>query len=140
MIRLETVHGSCVALDGRAILILGPSGSGKSALALAMMSIGAGLVSDDRTVLQRCGAQLMADAPDAIRGRIEARGIGILGAGAVGPAEVVLVVDLGLAARERLPPPATRDMLGVAIPLVLGPWAPHLHHALRQYMLGGRTD
>ena len=41
MIRLQTVHGSCAALDGRAILILGPSGSGKSALALALMSLGA---------------------------------------------------------------------------------------------------
>ena len=122
------------------MLIVGPSGSGKSALALAMMSLGAGLVSDDRTVLTREGTQVLADAPDAIRGRVEARGVGILAAVAVGPAPVTLIVDLGQAATERLPGRAERDLLGVPLPLVLGPMGPHLHHALRQYLLGGRTD
>ncbi|MFQ5437976.1 MAG: HPr kinase/phosphorylase, partial [Paracoccaceae bacterium] len=46
------VHAGAVAFDRRAVLILGPSGSGKSSLALELMSRGASLVSDDRTILR----------------------------------------------------------------------------------------
>ena len=49
------VHASCVARDGRAVLIRGASGSGKSGLALQLMALGAGLVADDRTRLWREG-------------------------------------------------------------------------------------
>jgi ABC-type lipoprotein export system ATPase subunit len=49
----ETLHASCVAIAGRAVLIEGPSGSGKSDLALRLIDRGATLVSDDSTVMQR---------------------------------------------------------------------------------------
>ncbi|MDO5614407.1 MAG: serine kinase [Paracoccus sp. (in: a-proteobacteria)] len=140
MIRTEVIHGSAVVLNGRGLLILGPSGSGKSALALALMGLGAGLVSDDRTVLRRAGDAVVADAPDSIRGLIEARGVGILRADAAGPVPLALVVDLGRVEDARLPPCRSHDLLGVALPLVLGPYGPHLSFALRQYLLGGRRD
>ncbi|MEF9600929.1 HPr kinase/phosphatase C-terminal domain-containing protein, partial [Paracoccus sp. PXZ] len=72
------LHASCIAHRGRGLLILGPSGAGKSTLALEMMAFGATLVADDRTILRREGGRIVADAPDSIRGRIEARGVGIL--------------------------------------------------------------
>ncbi len=133
------VHASCVALSGKAVLILGPSGSGKSALALSLMAMGAGLVADDQTVLRREGASLVADAPEAIRGQIEARGVGILAADAVGPVPISLVVDLGRDEDRRLPPKRTHMLMDVSLPLVLGPYRFHLAPAIRQYLEKGRT-
>lgn len=132
------VHGSTVALGGRALMIIGPSGVGKSSLALALMAVGAGLVADDRTALSREGDAIMADAPPALRGRIEARHVGILSAEAVGPAPLNLIVDLSGPAGARLPERHHSDYLGVAVPLLLARPAPELAAALRQYLIGGR--
>ena len=68
-----TLHATAVAVDGRAALILGASGAGKSSLALQLMALGAVLVADDRTVVQRDGSHIVADVPDTLRGLIEAR-------------------------------------------------------------------
>lgn len=133
------LHASCVALNGRGVLILGPSGSGKSSLSLSLMAVGAVLVADDRTWLRRQGDLVMADAPDALRGRIEARGVGILAAEACGPVPLVLVTDLGREEDHRLPPERHTEVLGLSLPLVLGPCTPHLAAVLKQYVLGGRA-
>jgi len=81
-----TLHASCVALQDKGLLILGPSGSGKSALALQLMALGAVLVADDYTDLVRCDDRVIARCPAALRGLIEARGIGILRADTVAQA------------------------------------------------------
>lgn len=135
---MTTIHASAVAIDGRGLLILGPSGSGKSALALALMGQGAQLVADDRVILRAQGECLLAECPPAIRGRIEARGLGILRARATGPVPVRQVVDLGQAEPDRLPPFRTIALLGLRLPLALGPMGPHLPPALVQLMRGGR--
>ena len=54
------VHGTCVDLDGRGILLRGPSGSGKSDLALRLIDSGARLVADDQVVVGTSEAQDMA--------------------------------------------------------------------------------
>ena len=72
------VAASCVAVEGRAALILGASGRGKSTLALTLMAMGATLVSDDGVVLRRAPDGLTASAPPALAGLVEARGIGLL--------------------------------------------------------------
>jgi serine kinase of HPr protein (carbohydrate metabolism regulator) len=59
----ETVHATCVAIDGRGILIRGRSGAGKSDLALRLIDRGARLVSDDYTILAASGGRLRAAAP-----------------------------------------------------------------------------
>ena len=66
--------------------------------------------------------------------------MGILRAEPAGPARIDMVVDLGLAEDQRLPPWRMRAVLGVELPLVLGPFTPHLSAALRQYLLAGRAD
>lgn len=132
------VHGSAVAVAGRGLLVVGPSGAGKSALALALMALGAGLVADDRTVLAVEGTGVTADAPEALRGRIEARHLGILGARAVGPVPLALVVDLSGPRDARLPQQRRIELLGVAVPLVMAQPAPELAPALLQYLIGGR--
>ena len=59
----ENLHASTVASDGRAVLIAGPSGSGKSDLALRLIDRGFTLVSDDRTILTKDGERIIASAP-----------------------------------------------------------------------------
>lgn len=132
-----TRHGTVVALNGRGLLLIGPSGSGKSAVALGLIASGAVLVADDRVRLWRQGDRVMAEAPRATAGLIEARGVGILHARTAGPVPLTLICDLGRASSLRLPPPRGRVVLGIALPLVLGPASPHLVWALRQAVLGG---
>ena len=68
------VHASCVAIGGRAILLAGPPGAGKSDLALRLIDRGARLGSDDYTELRRVEGRLLARAPATIAGKIEVQG------------------------------------------------------------------
>lgn len=136
---MTQLHATTVALSGRGLMILGPAGSGKSSLALELIAAGAMLVADDRTDLVRDGDGLVASCPEPLRGRIEARGLGILAAGDHGPVRLAAAVDLGRSEDARLPQLRSHEVLGVALPLVLGPYRPHLYAALRQYLLAGRV-
>lgn len=115
----ETLHASCVAIGGRAVLLHGRSGSGKSDLALRLIDRGAKLVSDDYTVVRRAGDGLVASAPANIAGRIEVRGIGIVAMEAVEGAPVALMVLLDELV-ERMPDdkPATRPVAGLSLPVI----------------------
>ena len=74
----ETVHGACVAIDGRAVLIEGRSGEGKSDLALRLIDRGARLVADEQVICQRQDGALIASPTAQAAGRIEVRGLGIV--------------------------------------------------------------
>lgn len=114
------VHASSVAIHNQAVLIIGPAGSGKSTLALDLISRGGGLIADDQTRLRRENGVLIASAPPAIAGRIEARGIGLLACPVHRPAPLRLVVDLAQPSTDRLPPERKITFLGVEIELILG--------------------
>ena len=114
----ESVHASTVAIDGRAVLITGPSGSGKSDLALRLIDRGFSLVSDDQTIVRRDGDRLLASAPPTIAGKLEVRGIGIIDMETVDDVPVGLVVEL-TSEIQRLPDDdRERPLLGVPLPLV----------------------
>ena len=133
------VHATCVVWAGRAVLIRGPSGSGKSGLALQLMAFGCQLVSDDGTcVIVRDGA-LFATAPQTIRGRIEARGVGLLAAEARRTARLILVVDLGLLETHRLPVWHGTEILGCELALLHRVESTHFPAAILQYLKGGRV-
>lgn len=135
------LHASCVALGGRGLLIMGPSGAGKSALALQLISLGARLVSDDRTEVTAGPQGLMARCPsEAIRGLIEARGVGLLRADPVEEAQVVLIADLAREEDHRLPPRRSMAILGSHLPLVLRVRNDHFPAALLLYLERGRQD
>lgn len=134
------LHASAVAVSGRAALLLGASGAGKSGLALCMMALGARLVADDRVALTREGDVLVASAPPALRGLIEARGIGLLRAEPLDAAPVVLVADLDAAAAARMPQPREIAYLGVRIELISVKGVPTLAAALIQMLQCGRVD
>lgn len=111
------LQASAVVIGGRALLIEGPPGSGKSSLALALLDRGAGLIGDDAVSLVREGQQIIAAPPPRIAGLLELRGIGIVDWPLATPAPVALILTLGGAAGERLPEAAPRrDILGCPIP------------------------
>jgi serine kinase of HPr protein (carbohydrate metabolism regulator) len=90
-----TVHASVALVGGQGVLIRGKSGAGKSSLLLALIgSSGATLVADDRAHLAASGGRLIATVPDAIRGQMEIRGVGIVRKPYVSSAAIDLVVDL----------------------------------------------
>ena len=113
-----TIHASTVAADGRAVLITGPSGSGKSDLALRLLDRGFTLVSDDQTIVRRDGNRLVASAPPNIAGKLEIRGIGIVEMEHLSDVPVALIVEL-TSVIERLPDDSREQpMLGVLLPVV----------------------
>lgn len=114
----ENLHASCVASDGRAVLISGPSGSGKSDLALRLLDRGFTLVSDDRTIVRKDGSRLIASAPDTIKGKLEIRGVGIVDMDVVPDAPVALVIEL-TSDIQRIPDDSReRLILGIGIPVI----------------------
>ena len=114
----ETHHASTVAVDGRAVLITGPSVAGKSDLALRLIDRGYKLVSDDQTIVRREGDRLVASAPPNIAGKLEIRGVGIVDMETAKDVPVALVVQL-TSEIERLPDERReRPILGVNLPLV----------------------
>ena len=114
----ENLHASTVALDGRAVIIVGPSGSGKSDLTLRLLDRGFVLVSDDRTIVRKAGEKVIATAPDTIRGKLEIRGVGIVDIPSINDVPVALVVEL-TSDITRLPDNAReRIILGAGIPLI----------------------
>jgi HPr kinase/phosphorylase len=113
------VHGTTVALEGEGVLLRGPSGGGKSDLALRLIDSGARLIADDQTELARVADGLLARSPASIAGRMEVRGIGILRVPTVPSALLRLVIDLVAPDRvERLPEPQFCDYLQCSLPLL----------------------
>ena len=117
----QPLHATAVAhwepgAGWRAILISGPSGAGKSDLALRLIGRGWRLVADDGVHVFASGEALYATAPDTIAGRIEVRGVGIIGSATREVVRLVLAVELGGPAPERLPDPETRVLAGRTLP------------------------
>ena len=106
------MHASCVLVGRSAVLIRGASGSGKSQLALALIEALPGkarLVADDRVHLFAANGRLLAAAPDAIRGKLEIRGLGIRAVDYESLALVALVVDLDAQDAARMPHDSARS-------------------------------
>jgi serine kinase of HPr protein (carbohydrate metabolism regulator) len=123
-----SIHASAVLVGDRAVLIRGPSGSGKSRLAFDLILAGrAGhiapttLIGDDRVHVWPKGAELMIGPVPALAGLIEVRGLGILRCDFAAEAAAGLVVDLDAADAERLPPP---EALQISIKGILVPRIP----------------
>ncbi len=136
--RPATVHASAVAVRGRGVLVRGRAGSGKSALALALLARGAALVSDDRTRLARRGDRVLAWAPRSILGLVEARGVGLLAADPAPPTALWAVVDLDELEPDRLPVLHECDILGRRLPLVKGAGNLNLADSIIQWARTGR--
>jgi serine kinase of HPr protein (carbohydrate metabolism regulator) len=141
------VHAGLIALwrpDGwSGILIEGPSGVGKSDLALRALEAGFRLVSDDRTCLFKSSERLFGRAPPTLFGMIEARGLGVLRERALTLTEIRLLVRCAHAPKdvERMPDMELQTRAGVSVPaLDLWPFEHSAPAKLRRAVewLGGR--
>jgi HPr kinase/phosphorylase len=138
--RPATVHASAVLVGCRAVLIRGPSGSGKSQLALALIETArtgslpfARLVGDDRVRLKVAHGRLLVRPAEALTGLVEARGLGLMLVHYEASAVVGLAIDLAATDAERLPEAANRrtEIQGVELPrLAVASGAPALHAVL----------
>ncbi|NNE52370.1 MAG: serine kinase [Sulfitobacter sp.] len=140
MEKATILHATTVSVDGKAVMILGPSGAGKSALGLRLISLGGQLVADDRTEVRREGVAVIATAPKAISGLIEARGVGILRSPSAGPTPLHLVVDLSKEEAKRLPDPHFHIVEGREFPCLHRIDGDHFAAAILLYMRGGITS
>lgn len=134
-------HAGLVALRlggfWRGGLIEGPSGSGKSDLALRAVAEGFHLVADDRVLVWTSGGQVWGRAPDALAGLLESRGLGVLPVTTIPYARIVLAIrcEASPEAVERHPGGETLDLAGLVIPVrPLWPFDPAAPAKLRRSM------
>jgi HPr kinase/phosphorylase len=112
-----------VLVNARAVLIRGPSGSGKSRLALELIAAGRGgafrfarLIGDDRVHLENANGRLLVRPAPALASLIELRGVGVHKFDYEPCSVVGLVVDLDAPDAERLPDRQTAEIDGIALP------------------------
>ncbi|MGB7406265.1 MAG: HPr kinase/phosphatase C-terminal domain-containing protein [Pacificimonas sp.] len=136
------LHATTIAIDGYGVMIVGPSGSGKSDLALRLVDRGAILIADDQTVLGKAGDRISARAVAGFEGKIELRGVGIVTLPHQKEATVKLIVRLSTLV-PRVPDPRVETHLGIDVPVMkfdaMRPSTPLLVEiALRQVVEGTR--
>lgn len=125
-LQIKLIYATCITSSGRGVVLRGPSGSGKSDLALRciflnIQNVNYKLISDDQVRLERDGDLLKASAPSSIFGKIEVRGLGILDIDAELSANIELVVDLVAAEKvPRLPDPSFSkvELYGIKLPSI----------------------
>lgn len=134
------LHASTVVIGGRALVLAGAAGAGKSQTALSLMAYGATLLADDITWFTATSHALIAHCPPTLAGRIEARGLGLLRVPAAAPAPVSVVVDLDQIETDRLPPARHITCLGHRLAFLHKPDSPRFPEMIRAYMLYGGPD
>ncbi|MEP5937261.1 MAG: HPr kinase/phosphatase C-terminal domain-containing protein [Erythrobacter sp.] len=112
-----SIQASAIAIDGRALLIEGPPGAGKSSLAIALIDRGAILIGDDGVQLSLGEGRLLASPPPNIRGKLEIRNVGIVDL-PVTSAPLGLILTLTKDAPRFPDPVEHREILGMTIPVL----------------------
>lgn len=134
------LHASAIALGHKGVLFTGASGSGKSAMALELVALGAELVADDMVrIVAGDEGWPMLSATTRLRGVIEARGLGLITVPHRARAPLSLIVEMDRTETARLPDQVTRDILGQPVPVIARVDTPHFPAFLFAYLKGGRV-
>lgn len=113
------LHGTCVEINGKAVLITGQSGFGKSSVALQLIDRGAMLVADDQTLISFIDGMLVALPPPTIRGLLEVRGVGLISYPYQEKSPLFLSVEIcDDESYERLPEPLFIEYHECEVPLL----------------------
>ncbi|WP_353228847.1 serine kinase [Novosphingobium sp.] len=114
-----TAHqASAVAIGGRALMIEGAPGSGKSSLALALIDRGATLIGDDGVILWADGARLLVSPHPRIAGLLEVRNVGLITVPVAAAVPLALVLMFDTDAPRHIDVPELVERAGVAVPMV----------------------
>lgn len=114
----QNIHATCVNIDSKGVLILGDSGSGKSDLALRLLTLfSAKLVSDDRTDIFKDLDVIKAKAPNVLKGLLEVRGVGVIKQEYLKESTIDLVVKLTNEKIERMPLPQKYKIEDIDVPM-----------------------
>ncbi|MCP5037251.1 MAG: hypothetical protein GY945_06585 [Rhodobacteraceae bacterium] len=132
------LHATCVAFGSRGVVISGKSGTGKSALALELIALGATLVSDDLTWISLAEGMPVAHAPQRLAGVIEARNVGLLKLPYQASVPLCLLVDMDRDEDERLPHSHITEILGASVQTIYRVEAPYFPAAVKALVTGGR--
>lgn len=111
-------QATAVAIGGRALLIEGPPGSGKSSLALALIDRGARLIGDDGVMLEVAGGRLLAHPHPNTRGLLEVRNLGLLHFDICESSAVALLLRLDREAPRFVEAAVNAECLGFALPML----------------------
>ena len=113
------IHATAIAFKSKGILIVGNSGSGKSDLALRLISNHqARLIADDRVDITTSSKKIFASPPEILKGLLEVRGVGIINMEHVASAEIKMVVELIDKKPERMPLPEFYKINDIKLPLI----------------------
>ncbi len=124
------LHATAILVDEAGLLIRGPSGSGKSSLALALIGEAvrsgrfARFVADDAVLVEARSARLVARPHPRIAGKVERRRLGRVDVPPAPACGVRAIADIAGPAEpgpDRLPEPAAllASIAGVELPRVL---------------------
>lgn len=118
-------YGTAIAFEGVGFLVRGPSGSGKSDLALRLLMQGGVLIADDQTLVYRQDDQLLAQCPEPLKNKLEVRGVGIVFIPTVEKHPLHALIKLqSWDLIERLPDPCFETLGGVSLPsYAIDPWS-----------------
>jgi HPr kinase/phosphorylase len=114
----KIVHGTAIALEDKGVLLIGPSGSGKSDLALRLIDSGATLISDDQIICERRNDEIFLFPHKKINGLIEVRGVGIIKVPYIENVKLKMIVQLINEQPERIPVKEEKNFLNLKIKFI----------------------
>jgi HPr kinase/phosphorylase len=113
----KAIHATALSIHGHGVVLIGPSGSGKSDLALRLIDRGALLISDDAVIVERSESGPILRCAPNIQGKLEVRGLGIIAMPFVDAVPLRLCVDLA-PTPERLPDAPVMTFAGFDVPFL----------------------